>query len=239
MKKKHVLFIFILFVAFSLISCTSVTEETRIISPHVAALVVAPEPASDDSIMDEKTSDTMLGDKETEVHYDPGAFSDGEGMTKETRDEDIQTSRPEEDVADIQTSKLEQDIADIKTQTARLEEDIADIQKSVIKEEPKDQLSELLHEFENQTVFTIQTGSYTYLANAQDHFNSIKKSLSNRELAYLRIEEIGKYYAVRLGIFDNYANAKKFLNVVEQRLHEAMILEANIKEKRLIWFMLD
>lgn len=222
MKKKHVLFILMLLVTFSFISCQSVNKDTRIISPQMAALVVASKSAPDDLMMDEKPSDiieqdTMSMDSKTEAYDKLDALDDSGVMTEETRDEDIQTAKIEEYKEDIQISGI----------------------KEVKKEDKVDTLSELLNRFENQLVYTIQTGSYVYLANAQDQFNSLKRRLNNKELAFLRIEEIGKYYAVRLGIFDNYDTAKNFLHFVEPRLAEAIILEANIKEKRLIWFMLD
>ena len=55
-----------------------------------------------------------------------------------------------------------------------------------------------------------------------------------KNLHLLRIEKVGKYYSVRLGKFDNYETAKKYLQDVRLRLSEAIILKANIKDERII-----
>ncbi len=85
-----------------------------------------------------------------------------------------------------------------------------------------------------QTVFTIQTGSYTYATNAQDHFLSLINELENEELSFLRIEKIGGFNAVRLGKFENYRIAEKFLNTVKPRISTAIIMKAYIKDQRIV-----
>jgi len=86
----------------------------------------------------------------------------------------------------------------------------------------------------SRSVYTIQTGTYSNKANAQEQFNSLLQSLNKKDLNFLRIEKIGKYYTVRLGKFENYATAKKFIQEVKPDLSEAVILKADIKNENII-----
>jgi molecular chaperone DnaK (HSP70) len=63
----------------------------------------------------------------------------------------------------------------------------------------------------SQIIYTIQTGSFLEFERAQKQFDSILQKLSQRELEYLRIEKVDKYYCVRLAKFEGYTNAKKLL----------------------------
>jgi hypothetical protein len=88
-------------------------------------------------------------------------------------------------------------------------------------------------QFASQLVYTLQIYSQKSLADAQKQFNVILRSLK-KNLSLLRIEKIGEYYTVRLGKFDNYASAKKFLQEIKPQLSEAIILKAYIKNERII-----
>ncbi len=88
--------------------------------------------------------------------------------------------------------------------------------------------------YTSKTIYTIQIGSHTRKAAAEEEFNSILQALNRKKNDYLRIEKIGKYYAVRLGKFYNYDNTEKFHKVIKQRLSAAMILKAYIKSERII-----
>ncbi len=89
----------------------------------------------------------------------------------------------------------------------------------------------------SQLVYTIQTGSYTIKAHAEKQVNFLLQSLNKKDLDFLRIEKTGKYYTVRLGKFENYAAAKKFIQEVKLGLPEAVILKAVIKNERIIrWY---
>ncbi len=90
--------------------------------------------------------------------------------------------------------------------------------------------------YASKTIYTIQIGSHTKKAAAEEEFNSILQALNRKEHDYLRIEKIGKYYALRLGKFDNYDNTEKFHKIIKQRLSAAMILKAYIKNERIIKF---
>jgi hypothetical protein len=84
------------------------------------------------------------------------------------------------------------------------------------------------------TIYTIQTGSFVKVERAQKQFDSIASLLNQRELDYLRIEKIGKYYSVRVGNFNDYAIAEKFLQSNERHLSTAVILNAYLKDERII-----
>lgn len=85
-----------------------------------------------------------------------------------------------------------------------------------------------------QTIFTIQTGSYIKIEEAQKQFDFMVQTLNENDLDYLRIEKVGKFYTDRLGKFKNYTAAEKFLQEINSQLYEAIILKAYIKNDRLI-----
>jgi HEAT repeat protein len=81
---------------------------------------------------------------------------------------------------------------------------------------------------------TIQAGSFTEIEHVQKRFDLMVDVLNEEELDLLRIEKVGKFYSVRLGNFENYAIAEKFLQEIKQRLPEAIILKANMKNERIL-----
>ncbi len=89
-----------------------------------------------------------------------------------------------------------------------------------------------------QEVYTIQTGSFTKLETAMKEFDALKVGLlglNGMTLDYLRIEKIGKFYAVRFGKFMDYLSAAQYLQGIRsQQITGAMILKACIKEERII-----
>ncbi len=88
--------------------------------------------------------------------------------------------------------------------------------------------------YKTETFHTIQTGSFNNVADAQKQFDSIVQGLNEKKLEYLRIEKIGKFYAVRLGKFEDYVTADKFLKTIKPKLSTAIILEAYIKNNRIM-----
>ena len=86
----------------------------------------------------------------------------------------------------------------------------------------------------SHTIHTIQTGSFIEIERAQKQFDSIVQILNKSELDYLRIEKVDKYYSVRVGNFQDYAIAKKFLRTNKHHLSPAVILNAYIKDERII-----
>jgi hypothetical protein len=89
-------------------------------------------------------------------------------------------------------------------------------------------------QYASRLVYTIQINSQSKIADAQKQFNFILRSINEKNLNLLRIEEISKYYTVRLGKFENYETAKQFLQEIKPQLSEAVIMKAHIKNERLI-----
>ncbi|MGE5894183.1 MAG: tetratricopeptide repeat protein [bacterium] len=59
--------------------------------------------------------------------------------------------------------------------------------------------------------YTIQTGNFLKSEQAQQEVSSLKGKLSEKDIDTLRIERTDKYYSVRLGKFETYAEAREFL----------------------------
>lgn len=91
-----------------------------------------------------------------------------------------------------------------------------------------------LNSYASESIYTIQTGSFISIAPAQKQFDSIVQGLNEKELDYLRIEKIGKFYSVRLGKFEDYATAKKFLQAIKPQLSTAIIMKAYIIDERTV-----
>jgi nitrogen regulatory protein PII-like uncharacterized protein len=83
-------------------------------------------------------------------------------------------------------------------------------------------------------VYTIQIKSLSKIADAQKQFNFMLLSLNKENLNLLRIEKVEEFYTLRLGKFDKYKSAKKFLHDMRPRLSEAVILKAHIKNERIM-----
>jgi hypothetical protein len=90
------------------------------------------------------------------------------------------------------------------------------------------------YQFASRIIYTIQAGSLTKIVDAQKQFNSMLQSLNEKNLNLLRIEKVGEYYTVRLGKFENYIRAQKFLQKNQPQLLTAIILKAYIKNERII-----
>ncbi|MCK5139275.1 MAG: SPOR domain-containing protein, partial [Thermodesulfovibrionia bacterium] len=90
------------------------------------------------------------------------------------------------------------------------------------------------NQYANRLIYTIQTGSFINIERAQKQFKFIIQSLSGEELNYLRIEKVKDFYIVRFGKFEDYATAEKFLQALEPKLSKAIILNAYIKDDRII-----
>jgi tetratricopeptide (TPR) repeat protein len=70
--------------------------------------------------------------------------------------------------------------------------------------------------------------------SAQKQFKSIVQGLNEKNLDYLRIEKVGKFYTVRIGKFDDYDHAEKFLKTIKSQFSAALIRTAYIKDNRII-----
>jgi cell division protein FtsN len=86
----------------------------------------------------------------------------------------------------------------------------------------------------SKTIYTIQTGSFLKVEQAEKEFDMMLQILNGKEISFLRIEKIGKYYSVRLGKFIDYNSAEQFIITATPDLSNAIILKAYIKENRII-----
>ncbi|UCD36492.1 MAG: tetratricopeptide repeat protein [Nitrospiraceae bacterium] len=80
---------------------------------------------------------------------------------------------------------------------------------------------------------TIQTASFTNEAPARRHYESVKQKLRGNERDHLRIEKVGRYYAVRVGRFENLSNAQAFYRKIEPELPSAIIMKAQSNKEQI------
>ena len=90
-----------------------------------------------------------------------------------------------------------------------------------------------LPSFASPLIYTIQTGSFVHEADAQKQFDSLKQGLSEKDLDYLRIEKIGKYYSVRIGNYESQTSAEKYLRAMSPHLSGALLTKAYLKDERV------
>jgi tetratricopeptide (TPR) repeat protein len=81
---------------------------------------------------------------------------------------------------------------------------------------------------------TLQTSSFSSVAEAQNKYDSIVNTLEETQLDHLRIEKIGKFYSVRLGKFTDYPSAERFFNTVKPKLPNATVMKAYVKKERIV-----
>jgi len=82
-------------------------------------------------------------------------------------------------------------------------------------------------------VYTVQAGSFDDLQSARKLYDSIINDLTSEDLSYLRIEEVGQYYAVRIGKFEERRSAEIFHEKTSSQLSTTMIMQVYIKEERI------
>jgi len=87
--------------------------------------------------------------------------------------------------------------------------------------------------FSKNLVCTIQIGSYLTKDDANKQFNSAVDNIDG-PLDSLRIEKIGKYYAVRLGSYSSCKDSDEVLSRIFPFCPEAITLSAHIKPERII-----
>ncbi len=214
MRKKILYSLTITLTALLLVSFKSAGSDPRVISPKTAALVVVSRPAMDSPVASVKKTDVIRYEM-LEAEENKGAYLDSDNsneMEEDTADVQAQTEITEENLTEVQTRT---EIASIK------KDELIEIKQAAIEQEP-------------QAIYTIQTGSFTYLNNALDRFTSIADDLNEKELDHLRIEKVGEFNTVRLGIFEDRQSAGEFLSSIQSRLAEAIILNAYIKDNRII-----
>jgi type IV pilus assembly protein PilQ len=82
-------------------------------------------------------------------------------------------------------------------------------------------------------VYTIQTGSFDDMESADAQFDTIVHSLQGSEIDHLRIEQIGNYFCVRMGKFEAYHDARKFLDRLQPLVHDTLLMEGYVKDERI------
>jgi type II secretory pathway component PulC len=85
-----------------------------------------------------------------------------------------------------------------------------------------------------KTVYTIQTGSFRDSQRAEKQFRIIEQSLEEAALHALRIEKIGRFYAVRIGTFAGLAETEQFLRKHEGSLNGALMMKAYFIDERIL-----
>jgi tetratricopeptide (TPR) repeat protein len=85
-----------------------------------------------------------------------------------------------------------------------------------------------------QSIYTIQTGSFSGVTEAEKQYDFIMNILNKEEIDYLRIEKVGKFYAVRLGKFENRSDSEKLYMAVKIHISKALIMKAYMKNERII-----
>ena len=86
------------------------------------------------------------------------------------------------------------------------------------------------------TVYTVQTGSFKLLEQAERQFDLLEAGLKEADLEHLRIEKIGDFYSVRIGRFDNYADADSLFKDVRSLIDSTIIVSAYYREERIVKF---
>jgi hypothetical protein len=76
-----------------------------------------------------------------------------------------------------------------------------------------------------QKIYSVQTASFVLIADARSHFKSMIREFNGKGVDYVRLVKVGDYYAVRLGKFDGYTAAKKFLMANQSQLPSASIVD--------------
>ena len=82
-------------------------------------------------------------------------------------------------------------------------------------------------------VYTIQTGSFAHMSEAQQQFDSILQRSNREDLDHLRIEKVGEYYSVRIGNFENRITAEHMLRRMGPEFSTSLIIQAYIKDERI------
>ena len=90
-----------------------------------------------------------------------------------------------------------------------------------------------LTSYASKSIYTIQTGSFLSIDDAQNQYDTLVKRLDGKIIDHLRIEKIGKYFSVRLGKFDNRDNAENSLSSIKERLPSFLVMKAYYKEERI------
>ncbi len=86
--------------------------------------------------------------------------------------------------------------------------------------------------------YTVQIGNFLKLSDAKKDFEALKGALSSSDRRYLRVERIGRYYSVRVGLFKTYAEARSFLKKNEALL-SGVIMQSYLKREDIVLMVED
>jgi len=90
-----------------------------------------------------------------------------------------------------------------------------------------------LNSYSSQLFYTIQTGSFQSIDDAQKQYESLVQQFDGKEIDHLRIEKIGKFHSVRLGKYNNKDEVKKYLNSKKKRLRSHIVMKAYYLDERI------
>jgi tetratricopeptide (TPR) repeat protein len=85
----------------------------------------------------------------------------------------------------------------------------------------------------NPSIYAIQIASQGDLEKAQKQFQDIADKLDPQKRDYLRIEHVGKYYPLRLGLFNSAKDAREFLQSLESTIPSAIVVKTMFLDKRI------
>ncbi len=85
-----------------------------------------------------------------------------------------------------------------------------------------------------ESFYTVQAGSHTDMKGAEQQFDYLAQSLKGKDLDYLRVEKIGRYYSVRVGKFGNRAPAETLLKKNSAYLETSAVMKAYYIKDRIL-----
>ena len=210
----------ILSIALLMTSCQSI-QKTERSANHLIALVIKPSQGTEHLKIKEKEravekEAVIIEEEETAKTYaviEEAEVKDEVIEDNEQYDENISTASLNKE------NRITERTDNYKTVT----------NKSALIKENEDK-----YKVAPQLVYSIQTGSYNKISHAQKEFDSIIQDLKGKEIEYLRMEKIGKYFTIRLGKFDDYVVAEEYFMTNQPQLSESIILKALMKNERNI-----
>lgn len=82
-------------------------------------------------------------------------------------------------------------------------------------------------------IYTVQSGCYEKMETARKLYVKLTDELDKTFLDFLRIEEVGRSYCVRLGKFKEEESAKKFHQQIKPLLGSSTLLKAYVLDERV------
>lgn len=82
-------------------------------------------------------------------------------------------------------------------------------------------------------IYTIQAGCHEDMETARKHYYTLVNELAREDIDFLRIEEIGRSYCVRIGKFTEIDQAKEFHLSIKPIISSSMVLQAYVLDERV------